>query len=143
MILVDATVLIYAYHPRDERHAACRRWLETTFSGLTPVGLPWLSIWAFLRIGTNPRAFEQPLSMQEARDIVSSWLDVPVVRVLEPGERHWEILSQLMVEARVTGPLVTDAALAAFALEHGASVCTTDKDFLRFPGLTVIDPSKP
>ncbi|MCH7750353.1 MAG: PIN domain-containing protein [Acidobacteria bacterium] len=143
MILVDATVLIYAYHPRDERHAACRRWLETTFSGLTPVGLPWLSIWAFLRIGTNPRAFEQPLSMQEARDIVSSWLDVPVVRVLEPGERHWEILSQVVVEARVTGPLVTDAVLAALALEHGASVCTTDKDFLRFPGLTVIDPSKP
>ena len=143
MILVDANVLIYAYHPRDERHAACRRWLETTFSGLTPVGLPWLSIWAFLRIGTNPRAFEQPLGMQETRDIVSSWLDVPVVRVLEPGERYWEILSQLAVEARVTGPLVTDAALAALALEHGASVCTTDKDFLRFPGLTVIDPSKP
>lgn len=143
MILVDANVLIYAYHPRDERHAACRRWLETAFSGLTPVGLPWLSIWAFLRIGTNPRAFEQPLSMQEARDIVSSWLDVPVVRVLEPGERHWEILSQVVVEARVTGPLVTDAVLAALALEHGASVCTTDKDFLRFPGLTVIDPSKP
>ena len=143
MILVDANVLIYAYHPRDERHAACRRWLETTFSGLTPVGVPWLSIWAFLRIGTNPRAFEQPLGIREARDIVSSWLDVPVVRVLEPGERHWDILSQLVVEARVTGPLVTDAALAALALEHGASVCTTDKDFLRFPGLTVIDPSKP
>ena len=140
MILVDANVLIYAYHPRDERHAPCRRWLETTFSGLTPVGLPWLSIWAFLRIGTNPRAFEQPLEMQEARDIVSSWLDVSVVRVLEPGERYWDILSQLVVEARVTGPLVTDAALAALALEHGASVCTTDKDFLRFPGLTVIDP---
>ena len=78
--------------------------------------------------------------MQEARDIVSSWLDVSVVRVLEPGERYWDILSQLVVEARVTGPLVTDAALAALALEHGASVCTTDKDFLRFPGLTVIDP---
>ena len=143
MILVDANVLLYAYHPRDERHAACRRWLETTFSGLTPVGLPWLSIWAFLRIGTNPRAFEEPLGMQEARDIVSSWLDVPVVRVLEPGERYWDILSQLVLEARVTGPLVTDAALAALALEHGASVCTTDKDFLRFPGLAVIDPTEP
>lgn len=80
--------------------------------------------------------------MSEARDIVRSWLDVPVVRVLDPGGRHWDILSQLVVEARVTGPLVTDAALAALALEHGASVCTTDKDFLRFSGLTVIDPSE-
>lgn len=142
MILVDANVLIYAYHPRAERHAACRRWLETTFSGLLPVGLPWLSVWAFLRIITNPRAFEQPLRMQEARDIVATWHDVPVVRRLEPGERHWDILSQLLTDAQVTGPLVTDAVLAAFALEHGASVCTLDRDFLRFPGLTVIDPSE-
>ena len=142
MILVDANVLIYAYHPRGEPHAACRRWLETTFSGLTPVGLPWLSIWAFLRISTNPRAFEQPLGMREARDIVATWLDLSVVRMLEPGERHWDILSQLLPDAQVTGPLVTDAALAALALEHGASVCTLDRAFFRFQGLTVIDPSE-
>lgn len=141
MILVDANVLIYAYHPRGERHDVCRRWVETAFSGLTPVGLPWLSIWAFLRIVTNPRAFEQPLEMREARDIVQSWLDVPVVRVLEPGEHHWAILSQLVTDAQVRGPLVTDATLAALALEHGARVCTLDRGFLRFPGLTVIDPS--
>ena len=140
MILVDANVLIYAYHPHGERHAACRRWLEAAFSGLTPVGLPWLSIWAFLRIVTSPGAFERPLGLREATDIVGVWLDVPVVGVLAPGERHWDILSQLVVEAQVTGPLMTDAALAALALEHGASVCTTDRDFRRFPGLTVIDP---
>ena len=65
-----------------------------------------------------------------------------VVRMLEPGERHWDILSQLLTDAQVTGPLVTDAALAALALEHGASVCTLDRAFFRFPGLTVIDPSE-
>ena len=62
--------------------------------------------------------------------------------MLEPGERHWDILSQLLTDAQVTGPLVTDAALAALALEHGASVCTLDRAFFRFPGLTVIDPSE-
>jgi toxin-antitoxin system PIN domain toxin len=142
VILVDANVVLYAYHPRAAQHEACRHWMEMTFSDLTPVGLPWLTIWAFLRISTNPRAFEQPLGIKEAEDIVSSWLDVPVVRVVEPGERYWEILSKLLVEAQVSGPLVTDAALAALALEHGASVCTTDRDFLRFSEVKATDPTR-
>jgi toxin-antitoxin system PIN domain toxin len=140
VILVDANVILYAYHPRAEQHEPCRLWVEETFSGLMPVGLPWLSIWAFLRISTNPRAFEQPLTMRESQEIVASWLDVPVVRVIEPGERYWEILRRLLVEAQVSGPLVTDAALAALALEHGASVCTTDRDFARFPDVKTINP---
>ncbi len=140
MILVDANVLIYSYHPRGEHHAACHRWLETAFSGPRPVGLPWLSIWAFLRIITNPRAFKQPLSMREACSAVDTWLEVPIVRLLDPGEGHWDLLKQTLVDAQVSGPLVTDAALAALAQEHGAAVCTLDRDFLKFPNLTVIDP---
>lgn len=141
MILVDANVLLQAYHPRGDRHQACKRWLEDAFSGPTPVGLPWVSIWAFLRIGTNPRAFEYPLTMAEARDLVTSWLELPVVGVVEPGEQHWEILSRLMLDAQVTGPLVTDAAIAALALEHGAAVCTLDRDFSRFADVRVIEPA--
>ncbi len=142
MILVDANILLYAYYPRAERHEACRSWIEESFSAPSPVGLPWLTIWAFLRIATNPRAFERPLAMKEARAIVSSWLDVPAVRVIVPGERYWEILGNLLVEAQVSGPLVTDAALAALAIENGASLCTTDRDFARFEVLTLIDPSR-
>ena len=142
MILVDANIVLYAYHPRADQHASCRSWIEDAFSGATPVGLPWLTIWAFLRISTNPRAFEQPLTMKEAESIVSCWLKSPVVRQVEPGERYWEIFSRLLVEAQVTGPLVTDAAIAALALEHGASLCTTDRDFARFPAIRTIDPTK-
>jgi toxin-antitoxin system PIN domain toxin len=141
VILIDANVVLYAYYPRAEQHKACRLWIEEAFSGSTPVGLPWLTIWAFLRISTNPRAFERPLGMKEAEETVSSWLDMPVVRLIETGERYWGILSRLLVEAQVSGPLVTDAALAALALEHGASVCTTDRDFSRFPGIKTIDPT--
>ena len=142
MILVDANVLLYAYHPRADQHEACRSWVEEAFSGATPVALPWISIWAFLRISTNPRAFDQPLDMKEARAIVSSWLDAPIVRHVEPDERYWEILSGLLLDAQVTGPLVTVAAIAALALEHGASVCTTDRDFARFQGVRTIDFTK-
>ncbi len=142
MILVDANILLYAYHPRADQHEACRSWVEEAFSGTTPVALPWISIWAFLRISTNPRAFDQPLGMKEAEAIVSSWLDAPVVRHVGPDERYWEILSGLLLDAQVTGPLVTDAAIAALALEHGASVCTADRDFARFPGVRTIDPTQ-
>lgn len=142
MIVVDANVLLYAYHPRSEKHPACRAWVEETFSGPTPVGLPWVTTWAFLRIATNPRAFEQPLTMQEAAAIVSSWLDQPVVRRMEPGERYWEILTRLLLDAQITGPLVTDAAIAALAIENGATVCTTDLDFARFPQIRTVDPTR-
>ena len=142
MILVDANVVLHAYHPRSEHHEACRLWVEENFSAPSPIGLPWLTVWAFLRIGTNPRAFEKPLSIKEATAIAASWFEVPAVRAIAPGERYWEIFRNLLLEARVSGPLVTDAALAALAVENGASVCTTDRDFARFEGIQILDPSR-
>lgn len=141
MNLVDANILLYAYNSRSEHHQACRDWLENAFAGPSPVALPWLSIWAFVRIGTNPRVFERPFRLEEAREVVDSWLDVKFVNVARPGERHWDILSDVMRRARVSGPLVTDAVLAALAIEHGATVCTTDRDFSRFDGVNVFDPT--
>jgi uncharacterized protein len=140
LILLDANVLIYAYHPRSPHHDRCRTWLERALSGDAPVALSWLVILAFLRIGTSSRAFEHPLTMPEALAIVSEWLALPAVVLLEPGEGHWQHLHQMLVEAQVTGPMVTDAALAALAVEHGAEVCTTDRDFRRFKGLRIVDP---
>jgi len=140
MILVDANILLYAYHPRAPRHAASRAWLESVLSGSQFVRFAWVSLWAFLRISTNPRAFEQPLSPPEAMAAVSSWLAQPGAGILEPGERHLEILSRLLAEGQAAGPLVMDAALAALAIEHGATLHTTDRDFARFPGLDWTDP---
>jgi len=135
LILVDANLLLYAYHPRDERHDAARGWLESVLSGVEPVRFAWVSLWAFLRISTNPRVFERPLLPSEAAAAVSSWLARRVVAVVEPEERHWEILQGLLRGEQVKGPLVMDAALAALALEHGATLHTTDGDFSRFAGL--------
>lgn len=135
MILPDANLLLYAYHPRAEQHEASRAWLEAALSGHELIGFPWLVLWAFVRISTNVRVFEQPLSASEAREAVSSWLARPNVEMLEPGERHWQILGRLLEEGQVAGPLVSDAALAAIAIEHGATLHTTDRDFSRFPEL--------
>lgn len=140
MILVDANLLLYAYHPRAERHEASRAWLESALGGTELVRFAWLTLWAFLRIGTSPRVFENPLSTAEAGTAISSWLTQPAAGILEPGERHWDILRGLMREAQTTGPLVMDAVVAAIALEHGATLCTTDRDFARFPGLKWMNP---
>jgi toxin-antitoxin system PIN domain toxin len=135
VILLDANLLLYAYNEADERHEAARRWLEGVLSGPEEVRLAWVTILAFLRIGTNPRAFEQPLSIQEAVAHATDLLAQPSVTVIEPAERHWRILSELLPAAQAKANLVMDAHLAALAIENGATLCTTDRDFTRFHGL--------
>ena len=141
MILVDANVLLHAYQPRSEQHERCRRWVEAAFSGREPVCIAWVTLLAFVRIATHPRIFEAPLLPAEAVAIVASWLERETVSVLEAGEPCWEILRSLLVEAQVTGPLVMDGFLAALALENGATLATTDRDFARFPKLKLVDPT--
>jgi toxin-antitoxin system PIN domain toxin len=143
VILVDANLLVYAYHPRSEQHKASRAWFEGILSGSELVRFAWLTLWAFLRISTNPRVFERPLTVQEADATVASWLSQPLAGILEPGDRHWDILRGLMREGQTVGPLVMDAVLAALALEHGAILHTTDRDFSRFPGLRWTNPLIP
>jgi uncharacterized protein len=143
VILVDANLLLYAYHPRGELHEKSRAWLEAALSGPDLVCFAWLTLWAFLRISTNHRVFERPLSMSEAEAAISSWLAQPAASILEPGEQHWEILRGVMRIGQTTGPLVMDAVLAAIALEHGATICTTDRDFSRFSGLKWMNPLAP
>jgi uncharacterized protein len=138
VILVDANLLLYAYHPRAGQHEGARAWLEGVLSGSDLVRFAWLTLWAFLRIATNPRVFERPTT--EAEAAISAWLGQPAAGILDPGERHWDILRSLVRDGQAAGPLVMDAVLAAIALEYGATVCTTDRDFSRFSGLKWTNP---
>lgn len=140
MKLLDANILLYAYNHDSEHHDACRQWLEQAINGPETVALPWQTLLAFIRIATNPRAMKRPLSGAEACGIVQSWLAQPSVTILSPSDRYWDLLNGLVVEAKVSGPLVTDAALAALAIENGATLCSTDRDFRRFRGLKLLDP---
>ena len=140
MTLLDANILLHAYNSSAERHDDARRWLEGLLSGPGPVRVAWVTILAFLRISTNSRAYPYPLSPAEACEIVTEWFARPGFASLEPGDRHWQILSGLMTTGQCRGPLIMDAHLAALALEHGATLATTDRDFARFPGLRLIDP---
>jgi uncharacterized protein len=140
LILVDANLLLYAHNASSEHHRAARLWLEEVFSKPDPVRFSWITLLAFLRIGTNSRAFPHPLTIKDASALVSEWLEQPTVSILEPGERYWEILSGLLLSAQAHGPLIMDAHLAALAIEHGAVLHTTDQDFTRFPELQTRNP---
>ena len=141
MKLLDANVLLYAYDRDSAQHTACRLWLEAVLNSDEIVALPWQTLLAFIRISTNPRAVRNSLCAADACAIVNTWLERPNVLALDAGDRFWEILRAQIDEAQVSGPLVTDAALAALALEHGATLCSTDRDFRRFHGLKLLDPS--
>ena len=140
MTLVDANLLLYAYIPSSKYHEAARAWLETSFSNPQPLGLSWVTLLAFVRISSNPRILERPLSIEEAIRVVSAWLARSNVTVLSPGERRWEVLQNLLVEGQAAGPLTTDAHLAALAIEHGDTLATADRDFARFPGVKLLNP---
>jgi hypothetical protein len=99
-----------------------------------------VALLAFLRVGTNPRIRKDAFTVEEAAAIVAGWLARPTITLLNPGERHWEILRDMMTKGQARGPLVTDAHLAALAIEHGAILATSDRDFARFPGLKFFNP---
>jgi toxin-antitoxin system PIN domain toxin len=140
MILIDANLLIYAHHAAALSHPGSKEWLSKTLDSGQPVGLAWTTVLAFLRITTNAKPFATPFTLEEAGAIVGGWLSHPFVSILQPTDRHWTILSSLLAHGQARGPLIMDVHLAALAIEHGATLCTTDRDFTRFKGLRLLYP---
>jgi len=140
VILVDANILLYATNSESDQHGKCRAWLDEKLGGVAPVGLPWPSLLAFLRIATNPRVLRKPLSMASAWQQVTDWLSADTVWTPAPTERHATVLGSLLASPGLYANLVPDAHLAALAIEHGLTLCSTDGDFARFSGLTWLNP---
>jgi uncharacterized protein len=135
MILLDVNVLIYAFRGDLPQHRICRPWLAGVVSGDAGFGLSPMVLGAVVRITTNARVFQNPSSVAEAFGFCTDLLSQPHCRVVEPGERHWEIFRRLCVETDTKGPRVADAWFAALAIEWGCEWITFDRDFARFPGL--------
>ena len=135
MILVDANLLLYAADNFSEPYLRAQKWWYSQLSGSESVCLCWPVLNAFLRIGTNPRLQRQPLTLADAIPLVQSWLDQPCVKLIHPTEQHWPIFQQMLRAGNATANLVTDAHLAALAVEHNCVLQSTDRDFARFRGL--------
>ena len=140
MKLVDANLLLYAVNEDAPFHRHAKVWLETALSGAETVAFTWPVLLAFLRLATRPAVFVQPLAVEEAFDLVDAWLNQPSVVVLQPSARHLSVLKDLLLPLGTAGNLTSDADLAAIAVEHGAELCSTDRDFARFPAVRWTNP---
>ena len=132
-MLVDANLLLYAINRASLHHTDAALWLTTVLEGNRRVGIAWQSLGAFLRISTNPRVYPNPITADQARRQVRSWLDAAPTWILPATERTASILEELVERHRVTANLVPDAMLAALAMENGLTVMSADTDFARFP----------
>jgi toxin-antitoxin system PIN domain toxin len=135
MILVDANLLLYAEDSLSEHHEKARIWWDAQLSGSEPVGLCWPVLNAFIRIGTNARLHQHPLTLKQAVERIQSWFDQPCVRIVVPSDEHWSCFQQMLRSGNAVGNLVSDAHLAALAVEQNAVLHSTDADFSRFRGL--------
>jgi toxin-antitoxin system PIN domain toxin len=135
MILVDANILLYAEDSLSDLHEPARIWWDTQLSGSDSVGLCWPVLDAFIRIGTNARLHQRPLTLAEAAERVQSWLNQPCVRLILPTDQHWSCFQKMLRGGNAVGNLVSDAHLAALAVEHNCVLQSTDADFSRFRGL--------
>lgn len=140
MRFIDLNVLIYAADTASKHHDSARAWMDTAMSSSSTIGLPTAVTVGFVRLTTNPRVMLQPLKPADAISIIETWLRRSNVIVPQPTSRHYIVLRELLEATGVGGNLVSDAHLAALAIEHGAELCSYDSDFGRFPGLVAIRP---
>ena len=133
MIVPDANLLLYAHDESSVFHMSAREWWDDCLSGKEPVGFTHPTLFAFLRIATNPRVFANPMTLDEAAAHIDQWLGRSVAQVLQPPSDHTaEVIALLKTAGGAAGNLVTDAQVAALAQSYKAIVHTADRDFLRF-----------
>jgi toxin-antitoxin system PIN domain toxin len=138
--LPDVNLLLYAADETAINHKSALAWVEEMLSGTETVAFAWLTLIGFVRLSTNPRSFHRPWDVHRALDVIDGWLIQPAVTVIHPTDRHVAVLRDLLGPLGAAGNLTSDAHLAALAIEHGATLYSSDNDFSRFAGLRWIDP---
>jgi toxin-antitoxin system PIN domain toxin len=142
-MLIDANILLYAVDEASPFHQPAKTWLTDRLNGPRRVGFPWHSLVAFIRISTHERASAHPLAPEQAAEFVADWLEPEVSWIPREGPGHARILTDLITRYHLRGNIISDAHLAALAIEHGLEVCSNDSDFARFSEVRWINPVSP
>lgn len=144
MIVPDSSLILYAYNTASPEHHLAKEWWEDILSGVEPVGLVHPVIFSFMRISTSSRAFSKPLSLARSSELIHSWLDRKVVRLLGETRTHVsEVINLLTAAGSSGGNLVVGAQIAAMAMVQNGTVHTADRDFSRFTGVKCHFPLDP
>lgn len=138
MKLIDINLLLYATNAEDPHHGEAAAWFDSLMNSGERVALPWQTLMGFVRVSTRPRT-SGGLSMQAALEFVEDWLEWETVWVPEPTPQHFALVAE-MLRAVPRYKLVPDAHLAALAIGHGLTLCSTDVDFRLFNGLRLLNP---
>jgi uncharacterized protein len=141
MIAVDSNLLVYTHREDSPWHEAAYDHVAELAEGPAAWAIPWPCIHEFLAIVTHPRIYAPPTPLEKAIDQVDAWLESPSLVLLSESEDYWLQLRAMLQTGRVCGPQVHDARIAALCQQHGVSeLWTMDRDFTRYPGLTVRNP---
>lgn len=140
MIIPDINLLIYAYDSLSPFHKSALTWWEETVNSGADIGLPWVVVLGFIRLTTNRKVFQTPLTPEASLSIVEEWFDYKNVTTIDPGPKHFTILKQFIIKEQLASNLTTDAHIAAFAAEFRATIYSNDTDFERFEGVRVVNP---
>ena len=135
MKLPDTNVLVNSVNEFSTVRGQAASWLEKAFDSDAGVGFAWLALVGFVRVSTQRGILKTPLSPANALGLMDTWISHPRARIIQPTERHGDILARLLLVAGTAGNSTNDAHLAALAIEHNATVGSFDKDFKLFPGI--------
>jgi uncharacterized protein len=131
----DVNLLLYSVNKLSPHHIQAAKWLGKSFDNSAGVGFAWIVLVGFLRLATQSKVMPIALPLKDALSVVDEWLAHPNGHILQPTERHNDILARLLLTMGTAGNLTNDAHLATLAIEHGATIGSFDRDFKKFPGV--------
>ena len=141
MIAVDTNLLVYAHREDARFHDAAAARLVELAESPAAWAIPWPCLHEFYAIVTHPRIYAPPTTPARAIEQIEAWLESPSLTLLAESPSHWAALVPLLTRARVQGPLVHDARIAALCQQHGVkTLWTADRDFARFAPLHALNP---
>lgn len=143
MLLPDVNILVFAHREDSKDHPKYSHWLRSQLLQGERFAVSELVLSSFVRIVTHPRIYDPPSSMTAALTFCENLRQAPGVTVVRPELRHWDILVGLIQQTGIRGADVTDAYLAALAIEHDCEFVTADRGFSRFQGLRWRHPLEP
>jgi uncharacterized protein len=141
MIAVDSNLLIYAHKEGCLFHVAAAELVDSLRHQRVAWAIPWPCIHEFIGIVTHPAIYRPASTLAEALGFVDSLFASPQLHLLAESPGYFEKLRDIATTARLKGPRIHDARIAALCLHHGASeLWSADRDFSAFPQLKVRNP---